>query len=307
MHIYTYTHTSQGKAEGVLALAASRKAADAIFAMKNARVKPEEIDLHGLHVEEALVKTEERLARDLASGRGGVLVVIYGAGNHSLGNKQLLKPAVEKLLRDKGVQFTLDTPNHGCCSVVLPGGAAPVVVAVADPETVVIHTTPELQAPAKNRGKAAPTATTTTTTTTTTTATTAAAGAATGAATAAGPSGVDKARLWLHEEFSPEYSAKLCDCFSAPLVCAQACLCSCVVTGTLRALLDGRATTFVDYLGCESAYSVRRTMRKRFSIGPVESHRLEDCVAAFCCGPCVVTQEYNEYKLKTGATPQLMI
>lgn len=63
------------RAAEIASLAAARK----IFDMKNSRVQPEEIDLHGLHVDEAVKFTEERIDLDVNSSKE-LVIVIYGAG-----------------------------------------------------------------------------------------------------------------------------------------------------------------------------------------------------------------------------------
>lgn len=97
---------------------AQQHAASHIFQFKNARVAPHEVDLHGLFVAEAVAFTELRLGLDASSQpRPHTCVVIYGAGHHSAGGTQKVKPAVLELLHRFGLAVVEDCPNAGCCTV----------------------------------------------------------------------------------------------------------------------------------------------------------------------------------------------
>jgi hypothetical protein len=109
--------------------AAEDKAAEEIFAMKNARMQPEQMDLHGLRVDEAIRFLKRRIAADRSSSRA-FSVVIYGAGHHSAGHQQKIKPAVLDVLRREKLSFQEDwdgLTNHanaGCVTVTYTPGAA---------------------------------------------------------------------------------------------------------------------------------------------------------------------------------------
>ncbi|XP_033017124.1 NEDD4-binding protein 2 isoform X2 [Lacerta agilis] len=101
---------------------ANRDAAMQIFEKVNALKLPENLlDLHGLHVDEALAhlgrvlqeKTEEC---NLAGGKP-YLYVITGKGNHSQGGVARIKPAVMKYLTSHKFRFTEIKP--GCLKVML--------------------------------------------------------------------------------------------------------------------------------------------------------------------------------------------
>ena len=85
------------------ALQADAGAARTIFAHKQARVGANEIDLHGLRVDEARRFLAARLDSDAAQGRGGALVVIYGQGHHSADKKAHVQPAALALLAERGL------------------------------------------------------------------------------------------------------------------------------------------------------------------------------------------------------------
>eukprot|EP00741_Cyanophora_paradoxa_P000296 tig00000403_g287.t1 len=80
-----------------------RAAAD-IFALRNAG-SSDMLDLHGLHVKEALSVLEDAL-EDWRSRGGGTFQVITGSGHHS-SSVQRLRPAVERFLQGtRGVRYT---------------------------------------------------------------------------------------------------------------------------------------------------------------------------------------------------------
>ncbi|KAF2269850.1 DUF1771-domain-containing protein [Lojkania enalia] len=102
----------------------NRQARDYIFRENNAngRVAGDTIDLHGLYVEEAEDVLEERIKA--ARSRGEThLHVIVGKGNHSRNHVQKIKPRVEQVCRDLGLQYATEE-NEGRMYVNLQGGPA---------------------------------------------------------------------------------------------------------------------------------------------------------------------------------------
>lgn len=105
------------------AMEEDRVAAGKIFAYKNAHVRPDEIDLHGLRVEESLRFLQQRL--EAPSHQEAYLVVIYGKGHHSKDHKQHIKPAVLALLKERNLAFRegidggTNRVNEGVCTVTL--------------------------------------------------------------------------------------------------------------------------------------------------------------------------------------------
>jgi DNA-nicking Smr family endonuclease len=103
---------------------ADAAAAAAIFAHKQQRVQANEIDLHGLHVEEAKGFLAARLEAELRA-RSALLVVIYGQGHHSADHKAHIRPAVLDMLRARGLEVRegwhagLNSDNEGVCTVLL--------------------------------------------------------------------------------------------------------------------------------------------------------------------------------------------
>ncbi|KAJ9155001.1 Smr domain protein [Pleurostoma richardsiae] len=99
----------------------NRQASEYIFRENNApgRVAEDSIDLHGQFVEEAEDILEARI-RD-AQARGQThLHVIVGKGNHSANHVQRIKPRVEQVCRELGLQFATED-NDGRIYVDLTG------------------------------------------------------------------------------------------------------------------------------------------------------------------------------------------
>jgi len=101
----------------------NNQARDFIFRSNNSgeRVPSDTIDLHGLFVEEAEDVLEERIR--VARQRGEThLHVIVGKGNHSRNHVQKIKPRVEQVCRELGLQYRTEE-NEGRMFVNLQGGS----------------------------------------------------------------------------------------------------------------------------------------------------------------------------------------
>lgn len=100
----------------------NKQASEYIFRANNAtdRVPDDTIDLHGQFVEEAEDILEARI-RD-AQARGQThLHVIVGKGNHSANHVQKIKPRVEQVCQELGLQYATEA-NEGRMYVNLQGG-----------------------------------------------------------------------------------------------------------------------------------------------------------------------------------------
>lgn len=100
----------------------NKQASEYIFRANNAtdRVPDDTIDLHGQFVEEAEDILEARI-RD-AQARGQThLHVIVGKGNHSANHVQKIKPRVEQVCQELGLQYATEE-NEGRMYVNLQGG-----------------------------------------------------------------------------------------------------------------------------------------------------------------------------------------
>lgn len=99
-------------------------AAKRIFKRKNTGYGLEQMDLHGLHLDEAMARVRERLKR-LEAGDVASVELITGAGHHSEGNKAKIKPAVEALLKEKAATLSYEPmAGGGGFTVSKVGGAA---------------------------------------------------------------------------------------------------------------------------------------------------------------------------------------
>ncbi|KAF8844382.1 DUF1771-domain-containing protein [Paxillus ammoniavirescens] len=79
---------------------------------------PDEVDLHGLFVKEAIVYTEKAIQD--ARRRGDLEIrLIVGQGTHSTGGVPRLKPAIEDDIRKRGLHVEVDPRNAGVLIVQL--------------------------------------------------------------------------------------------------------------------------------------------------------------------------------------------
>ncbi|KAI9835031.1 MAG: hypothetical protein M1819_002583 [Sarea resinae] len=100
----------------------NKQASDFIFRENNAvgRVDSDTIDLHGQFVEEAEDILEQRIKYAQSSGQTH-LHVIVGRGNHSVAHIQKLKPRVEQICQQLGLQYQTEE-NSGRIYINLKGG-----------------------------------------------------------------------------------------------------------------------------------------------------------------------------------------
>ncbi|PSN66120.1 DUF1771-domain-containing protein [Corynespora cassiicola Philippines] len=115
--------SNEGKAHAARMDDYNRQARDFIFRENNAegRVASDTIDLHGLFVEEAEDILEQRIRSARQQGQTH-LHVIVGKGNHSSGHVQKIKPRVEALCEELGLQHATEE-NEGRIFVNLQGGS----------------------------------------------------------------------------------------------------------------------------------------------------------------------------------------
>lgn len=103
----------------------NKQASEYIFRANNStdKVQDDTIDLHGQFVEEAEDILEARI-RDAQARNQTHLHVIVGKGNHSVGHVQKLKPRVENLCQELGLQYRTEE-NEGRIYVNLQGHDIP--------------------------------------------------------------------------------------------------------------------------------------------------------------------------------------
>lgn len=100
----------------------NKKAEDYIFNLKNEFRSENEIDLHGLFVNEAIDKLKERIK---IAEKGGVknenkiLVVIHGKGSHSKSNLSRIKILCYVYLDENKLRYEKNSPNEGCLTIFL--------------------------------------------------------------------------------------------------------------------------------------------------------------------------------------------
>ncbi|KAF2973397.1 hypothetical protein GQX73_g145 [Xylaria multiplex] len=102
--------SNEGKWHAAQADELFRKASQAAFAANNPN-RNSTIDLHGQLVADARGLVEHRIHEDQKEGKT-YLHVIVGKGNHSADHVQKLKPAIEDLCRNLGLQYATEE-NEG--------------------------------------------------------------------------------------------------------------------------------------------------------------------------------------------------
>ncbi|KAL8786143.1 MAG: hypothetical protein Q9195_008347 [Heterodermia aff. obscurata] len=116
--------SEEGKRHGAMMEQYNKQASDYIFRENNAvgRVDGDTIDLHGQFVEEAEDILEQRIKYAQSTGQTH-LHVIVGKGNHSPNHIQKIKPRVEQVCQELGLQYSTEA-NAGRMYINLQGGSA---------------------------------------------------------------------------------------------------------------------------------------------------------------------------------------
>lgn len=117
--------SQQSKKHAAAADNYNKQASEFIFRENNAvgKVAGDTLDLHGQFVEEAEEILEQRIRYAKSTGQTH-LHVIVGKGNHSPGHVQKIKPKVEQMCRELGLQEHTEH-NEGRIYIDLTGGNAP--------------------------------------------------------------------------------------------------------------------------------------------------------------------------------------
>ncbi|ROW17824.1 hypothetical protein VPNG_00575 [Cytospora leucostoma] len=117
--------SNEGKEHAAKMAQYNKQASEYIFRANNAqdKVADDTIDLHGQFVEEAEDILEARI-RDAQARNQTHLHVIVGRGNHSANHVQKLKPRVESLCQELGLQYKTEE-NEGRIYVSLQGNDIP--------------------------------------------------------------------------------------------------------------------------------------------------------------------------------------
>lgn len=110
--------SGKGKEYKYLAQQADELASQLIFQSKNkdiVNIVNIEIDLHALHVGEALRFLQHRLQTFIFLPSVNMLTVITGYGSHSSNGCAKIKPAVTDFLVRNGIPW--GEPNEGCLTI----------------------------------------------------------------------------------------------------------------------------------------------------------------------------------------------
>ncbi|KAL1023977.1 hypothetical protein UPYG_G00049780, partial [Umbra pygmaea] len=107
-------YAQQGHLHGQKMREANHRAAVQIFERVNSSLLPQNVlDLHGLHVDEALIHLQQVLEEKITERQQSLcapqLSVITGRGNHSHGGVARVRPAVIDYLKTQGYRYT---PQH---------------------------------------------------------------------------------------------------------------------------------------------------------------------------------------------------
>ncbi|KAF6063643.1 Smr domain family protein [Candida albicans] len=115
-------HELSEESKRVLAQAeeCNRKAAEYVFRENNEDSGPDEIDLHGLYVKEAEWILERRIYYAVKTNQSH-LNVIVGKGLHSANGVAKIKPAVDELCDQVGLNHYIDKKNSGVLVIDLKG------------------------------------------------------------------------------------------------------------------------------------------------------------------------------------------
>ncbi|KAF8325154.1 uncharacterized protein EI90DRAFT_3073118 [Cantharellus anzutake] len=119
-HVRAKELSNEGESHKTQMVRLNKEAEDWIFYQNNTDSAPDEIDLHGLYVHEAVERTEQAIQRARTEGKDH-LNIIVGKGLHSEGHVAKVKPAIEELMRKHHLSAHLDPHNSGVLIVSLDG------------------------------------------------------------------------------------------------------------------------------------------------------------------------------------------
>ncbi len=117
-HADAKRYSQQGKSHDAKCKTFHRDAAEKAFDMNNKQRGPDEVDLHGLRVKEAVTKAEQCI-RTARQQKRRHMVFVVGRGLHSADGVSKLKPAINRLVNDYNLRCTNNKPTQGCIYVEL--------------------------------------------------------------------------------------------------------------------------------------------------------------------------------------------
>jgi len=92
-----------------------------IFKENNLDSAPDELDLHGLYIKEAIAQTDQAVIAALSRGESEIRIIV-GKGLHSQGSVAKIKPAIEELMVKHQLTAAIDPRNAGVLVVTLNQG-----------------------------------------------------------------------------------------------------------------------------------------------------------------------------------------
>ncbi|PBK94671.1 Smr-domain-containing protein [Armillaria gallica] len=98
----------------------NKEASNRVYLENNRNRKPGKIDLHGLHVKEAIAHTDAALKEAKRRGDSEIRIIV-GKGLHSEGGEARIKPAIMALMRKCRLVAELDPSNSGILIVKFNG------------------------------------------------------------------------------------------------------------------------------------------------------------------------------------------
>ncbi|KIJ04681.1 hypothetical protein PAXINDRAFT_104065 [Paxillus involutus ATCC 200175] len=110
--------SEQGKRHAGVMERLNAKASAIVFRENNLDKDPDEVDLHGLFVKEAITYTEKAIQDARRRGDSEIRLIV-GQGTHSTGGVPRLKPAIEDDIRKRGLHVEVDPRNAGVLIVQL--------------------------------------------------------------------------------------------------------------------------------------------------------------------------------------------
>jgi len=96
----------------------NQEASDWIFRENNLDSHPDEVDLHGMYVKEAIQRTDDAIVAAQRRGDDHIRLIV-GKGLHSAGSVAKIKPAIEELMAKHQLAASLDPHNEGVLIVSL--------------------------------------------------------------------------------------------------------------------------------------------------------------------------------------------
>lgn len=136
--------SDEGKAHGREMEKWNKAASDYIFREENSDQPADTIDLHGQFAEEAEDIVEEAIKMRKQNGETHLRVIV-GKGNHSVGGVMKIRPRVEKVCGELGLNWRQEQ-NAGVLYIDLTGGTA-------SPDQ---HARPQQYSPQQSHGGAQP-------------------------------------------------------------------------------------------------------------------------------------------------------